>query len=379
MRGRWVLLAWIAPAAAGAQGVTSSLEAGVVSVRFADAVSLSATTLSPTFSLQTRRVLARVNVSASQLGETGWSRQGSGAFALYSTPSEAGVFGEVGASFGGSRFPDGASTAQALAALRLHRQLDTRGAWVGASAGSMYDGAQWRSVRQAELGATFVGSGLTLTLVTTPSVTDDTLTYTDFAGIVGTSLGRLDITASLGARAGAALPIAGGDARTWGGLGVSAWLTSRSALTIGAGTYPVDVTQGFPAGRYLQVGMRVGATRSARAELRAERRRVQRAARAGGVDGFEVIAVRAGEIEVRVRAIDAARVDVMGDLTQWRAVALEQGASGWWTARFRTEASSTELAIRVDWQGWVIPPGAVVVRDEFGGESGRVPLPRPPE
>ncbi len=360
--------------AASAQEAVTSLALGAVSVRFADQAAFAATTISPALSLRGQRAAVNLGGTFSQVSG-GFSQQGSASLALFTPASARGWMGELGGSFGGSSFPDGAATAQGLATARLHWLGVAFSAWAGASVGSMYDGALWRSVRQSQVGVSVPWAVSQLTLAASPSVTDDTLAYTDFLGLVTTAFGPIDLAASVGGRAGASLPIPGGDERLWGGLTLTAWLAPRLSLLVGAGTYPVDVTQGFPAGEYVSASLRLGTFRPTRAAAAATARRIRREARATGLQAATLRRVAVDEIELRVRAPGADRVEVMGDLTRWAPVALVRGRDGLWRGRFASKASVLELVLRLDGGPWLIPPGADQATDEFGGRSGRMAIP----
>lgn len=367
-----LLLVGAAPSGAAlAQEAVAALALGAVSVRFADQPSFAAFTLSPTLAVRSARASVHIGGTLAQVAD-GLSQQGTAALALFTPVSARGWMGEAGGAIGGSSFPDGATTAQGLASARLHWLGRTFAGWVGGGAGAMYDGARWRSVRQSEIGLSVPWEVTQLSLVASPSVTDDTLSYTDFLGLLSTAVGPLDLAASLGGRSGAELPIAGGDQRVWGGVTVTAWLALRLSLVLGAGTYPVDVTQGFPAGQYLSASLRVGTPRAVRAAAAATTRRVRRTARATGLRAAALRRVSADEVELRVRAPQAVRVEVTGDLTRWVPVALVRGSDGVWWGRFPSTAAALELMIRLDGGRWLVPPGADEVTDEFGGRSGRV-------
>lgn len=358
-----------------AQQSALSLEAGAVMVRFADQGEFAAATLSPALVLQSTHLTARLLGSASQLSAGRWSTQGTAVMTAFSAPSARGFVGEAGMALGGSAFPDGARTAQLLGSARLHWLGAPVATWVGAAIGSMNDGVVWRSVRQAELGASVPMRGSNLTLMATPSITDDTLKYADLLAVLGGSRGILDLSASLGGRLGATLPIVGGDQRLWGGVSVAAWIAPRVAITVASGTYPVDVTQGFPAGRYLSAGMRVGATRSVRAMDEARARRINRESRAAGVSSFVLERGEGSVYAVRVRAATAREVLVNGDVTGWRPIALVSDGDGWWRGRLVIPSATAELVVRVDGGAWLVPPGAEEIVDEFGGRSGRMVVP----
>ena len=364
--------------AALAQQTTLALEAGAVSVRFADQGQLSALTVSPSLSVRTSQVSLALLSSASQVRAGSWSTQGTAALAWFTRPTARGLVGEAAGIAGGSAFPGGARTAQAIGSARVHwigPQLST---WVGAGLGSMHDGTRTRSVRQGELGASLYHQGGTLTLVVTPSVTRDAseaLGYTDMLGVLGRSVGVVDLSASLGGRVGATLPIAGGAQRLWGGVNIAAWIAPRAAFMMGIGTYPVDVTQGFPAGQYVSAGLRVGASRAVRSQEISRARRIRSAARASGVTDFTLRRSAPSVYEVRVRARAASAIQLNGDVTGWLPITLVRDEDGWWRGQLRITSGTAEIVIRVNGGEWLVPPGADEIVDEFGGRSGRVVVP----
>lgn len=382
MNSRALFALWLASAVpfgtALAQQSAVALEAGAVLVRFADQGELSAATVSPSVFVQSRHLSARLLGSASQVAAGQWSTQGTAVLTALSSPSVRGFVGEGGITMGGSAFPDGARTAQAIGTARVHWLGGPSALWIGAGLGSMYDGAQWRSVRQGEVGASVPLRSSQLTLLATPSRTDDTLSYTDLLTVLGGSSGAFDVSLSLGGRAGAALPIPGGNQRLWGGVSVAAWIAPRVALTLASGTYPVDVTQGFPAGRYLSAGARMGSARPMRAQDQARSRRISRTARAAGITEFRLVRMSGAIFELRVRAPAAHEVLVNGDVTSWRPIALVPDRDGWWRGRLVVDSRTAELVLRVDGGAWVVPPGAEELVDEFGGRSGRVVMPERP-
>lgn len=365
----------VSASALNAQEITSSIAIGAAQLRFDEQPAFTSLTLSPSLSVRWAALQLLVDGSLAQVGSAGWSTQGGVTAAVYSPVSARGFLFEGAGSFSGSSFPGGVNTAQGLGAARLHFLRDPGSGWVGASVGSMFDGVEWRSVRQAEFGAALNSSSERLTLLVSPSVTDDTLRYTDFLGVVSTALLAVDASLSIGGRSGAVLPIVGGTRRLWGGGQLQVWLQPRAAVVLGAGTYPVDVTQGFPGGEYVSFGLRLGERRSPTATSQAGARRTRRDARASGVQAFSARVADDGTISLRVRSLTAQRVELASDLTQWVPMALTRGSDGWWWLRLpRGDARVLEIAVRVDGGAWLAPPGTEPLRDEFGGASGRLRL-----
>jgi hypothetical protein len=367
------LLALRSPAAA--QELNASLGLGASRVEFADEPAFGSTTLSPTITISGARGSLGLGGTLARVDAASWSRQGLLVGSLFSPVSAGGWMLEGNATAGGARFPSGFATGQGLGALRLHRLGTWLSGWAGGAAGAMYDGAAWRRVQQVEVGGTLSGPQSRVTLMLTPAAVDDSLQYTDLLATYGTAFGAVDVSLSLGGRAGATLPIVGGDARVWGSANLNWWVQQRVAVTAGVGTYPVDLAQGFPAGRYVSAGLRLGARRSLTAINHVAARATATAAREAGLSAFSIRSDDADGISVRVRALGATQVEVAGDVTRWAPVRLERSSDGWWWARLPTASGDiVELAVRVDGGPWLTPPGADPVRDEFGGMSGRVTL-----
>lgn len=364
------------PAAVVAQESGASLAVGAAQVRFAEEPAFTSMTVTPALTLRGAPGTLALSATFAQVGASGWSQQGVATGSLFSPITRQRLLFEATGTAGGSRFPGGFSTGQGLLGLRAHRVGDRVNLWAGAFAGGLNDGASWRRVQQAELGLSATGRYHRAALLASPAVVSDTLRYTDLLASYGTARGPWDVTLSLGARAGTTPMIVGGDQRVWGGAQLQLWLAPRHALQVGVGTYPVDVTQGFPAGRYVSVGLRIGTRRSIAAQAQSEAWETRGTAAAGGVRAFDVSRGNDGTIAIAVRVDGARRVELSGDLTRWEPVALVQGSDGRWWGRFPDPATSVvEVALRVDGGAWIVPPGTDLVRDEFGGVSGRLVLP----
>jgi hypothetical protein len=63
-------------------------------------------------------------------------------------------------------------------------------------------------------------------------------------------------------------------------------------------------------------------------------------------------------------------VEVSGDFTQWAPVSLERASDGWWTTSVRADPGTYQMNLRVDGGQWMVPPGMLTMKDEFGGVTG---------
>jgi hypothetical protein len=75
---------------------------------------------------------------------------------------------------------------------------------------------------------------------------------------------------------------------------------------------------------------------------------------------------------VRVRAPLARMVELSGDFTGWRPMALEASIDGQWSLQLPIAPGTYRVSVRIDGGRWTAPPGTPRVADDFGGESGIV-------
>ncbi len=330
-------------------------------MQYADSIDANAVAVTPSFWIDSRRASLTTIGTFSGFSGGGWSAQGSVDGSLF-TPRRGLLLGEFGATAGGSTRNDASRTGQALGIARAHLSNDTRGVWLGAGFGGTWDGVEWRNVRQAEAAAWMQTGNASAFLSATPIVVDDSIRYADLQFSGALNFPRVDVDASAGFRAGSRLPTLGGTAKSWGSASVTGWITSWIALVASAGTYPVDLTQGFPGGRFASLSIRFGSRRFSPVrdpKLETVTRNV-----------FELRTVNGDMREIRIKAPDATRVEIMGDFTDWNAISLQQEGNGWWSARLPVKQGIHEMNIRVDGGSWTVPAGLPKKSDEFGGSVG---------
>lgn len=359
-----VLTAWIVSCtavAAHAQNARGTLDVGSSIIRYADSISVSAIVISPAF---------RITGRAGSLGGAGTlaraSDFSSGSGTVYgalASPATRPLSIEVGGSAGGSTHGDRTRTGQMLGTARLYWNAPGRGAWAGAGLGRTWDGEIWRAVEQGSAGA-WISSGTGSAVVSiSPTVVDDTITYTDALVTLHRPVGVLELTGSLGARLGDPVPSLVTD-RAWASASIAMWLGTSVAVVASGGTYPVDFTQGFPGGKFLTIGLRFSTPRAMPAAPA-----TTDASRSAGVLAF-ALRVSGARQELRVRAPSASTVEVAGDFTNWMPVRLAADEDGWWSVSRDIPRGTHQISVRVNGGEWVAPPGLVAVRDEFGGSSG---------
>ena len=340
----------------------ASIDASALTMQYADSIDATALAVTPAFWLELPSSLFSTTATLSYFTGGGWSAQGNAGGSIF-TPRVKHFFGEVEGGAGGSTRDDRSRTGQLIGIARGHLSSDNYGAWIGGGVGTTWDGVTWRSLKQAE-GAAWARSGNASAFVSaTPIVVDDSIRYTDAQISGALSLPRVDLNASAGFRSGSRLPTLGGTAKSWGSVSVTAWMMSRFALVASAGTYPVDLTQGFPGGRFASVGVRFGSRRfqpSIAPVLETMSRK-----------NFEIRHL-GSQTELRVRAPSANTVEVMGDFTDWSTVSLRSVENGWWAVQLPISPGIHEMNVRIDGGSWTVPQGLPRKSDEFGGSVGVV-------
>lgn len=374
-RGRVAALLLLCTHLLPAQQVRSSVVLGGVRVRYADALDVNALMLSPAVTVQSGASVLGASGTLSQPTLGPWSAQGqlSGSyFRGFASPFAL----EAGGLAGGSTAEDATHTGNVQAILRVHATAARTGVWAGAGAGRAWDGAAWQPTRVAEIGAWAQWEIVGAVATHSPTVANDSVRYADTQLSLRLRGARFELDGVLGHRGGSARAIGVADPTGWGSLSASLRVSDRTAIVASGGTYPLDLLQGFPSGRFASLGIRLTGPGSgpspeyARSTAELERDRLLRA----GVGALGVRRVAQDRHELRLRASGAARMEVTGDLTGWEPVAMKAGPDGWWTLVLEGAPGTYELTVRRDGGAWVVPPGLVERRDEFGGVAGLITL-----
>lgn len=364
-------MALFTSAAAEAQRVTSTLELSGLRLRYADSVDASSLALSPSFAIAGRRASFELGGTLSRFDGGNWAGQGSLTGGLLA-PVGRRLAGELAGWAGGSAHEDGAKTGQAVGTVRGHVLGPRAGAWIGGGAGYVRTSDERSNgLRHLEAGGWTRMGRVTVLGSVSPTAVGDSIRYTDAQVFLRWIASGVEISGSLGRRWGSRRPTDAGDRSMWGNGSAAVWLMPWLALTASGGTYPLDLTQGFPGGRYGSVGLRL-TTRSRTASPEWEGRYGRELTNPVefGIADFEV---RAGSPErwiVRVRAPGARSIEISGDFTSWEPVSLTASGNGWWTAQLPIPRGTYQMSVRRDGGRWLVPPGLTGVRDEFGGEAG---------
>jgi hypothetical protein len=301
--------------------------------------------------------------SYAQFPDGAWSLRGQAAGSAFS-PSLRGFRVEAAGSLGGTLYQDQSRNGQYTSTLRLHWLGRSAGGWTGGSAGRAWNGAGWMGTRRAEVGA-WVRRGVgSIALTLSPTAIGPDIRYADYEGALQVNSGALELVGSGGVRQWS------GSASTWAMGSAAYWLNGHVALVASAGTYPADYAQGLPPGSYSSLGFRL-ATRRLRAAV--PKLEAQLATSGGRRRGGPALTVRRHSAEtttLRIAAGAAANVEIMGDFTEWRPVALTRVRTGQWEVTLPISSGSHRMNIRVDGGAWDVPRGVAELNDEFSGLVG---------
>lgn len=238
-----------------------------------------------------------------------------------------GITGEVGplVAWGGARYPaaggDGGLLGWPQAA--TDGGFDGRGAW-GAVA----------LLRGAAGGVQGRLEGRHLRL-------DDGAAWSDLSASVGVDVGPADLGLRVGRRMG-------GGGEGWAAARIRVPLSSGIELRGEVGRQPSDPLSGRAAARFATVGVSV---------TLGHRSLAGSAPPAG---------VPAGRTRLALRAEPGARVELIGDWTDWRPIAVEETAPGRYVADVELSPGVHRFGFLVDGR-WTVPEGYPTEPDEYGG------------
>lgn len=342
-------------------------------LRYADTVNATTFGFTPHVSADWRAATLDAIGTYSQFTSGGSALQGSILFARSFRLKEKLLY-EIGGFAGGSSHNDGARTGEVLIDTKLRLAYQRVDLFLGVAAGRACYGGTCSRLLIGESGVSAVSGAAVGSLTFTPSKVSDSTRYADMQGMFFWSRDRLDIGASAGHRFGDELQEFGTDTRTWASFSATQWLAPRLGIVFGAGTYPMDLTQGFPGGRFASLSVRI------RTGTFGQRASVTETPAIGPDSVFDVPvvaefrAVRQDRNRVILSATvpGAASVEITGDFTQWKPVSLIQNPlrSGVWSATVSMPPGKYQMNMRVNGGSWMVPPGLLPLTDEFGGAVG---------
>jgi hypothetical protein len=294
------------------------------------------------------------NLTAFEGGQ--WASQARGDLSLLVRPAgPAGrVFGEVLGSAAGSLHSTGYRTAATRGELRLHLAGRTAGLWAGGTGatGWMSSSTGIATALGPTAGAWARHRAWSVSAHWAP-LRFEGYWFPEVQGRLSTTVGPVDLMGYAGWRGA---PSASGlSSSTWGGGTLALWFTRRVALVVGGGSYPADLIQALPRGRYVTAGIRLSAGRPSVWTT---------------PSGLRAIYTQApGEGELRFAVPGATRVELVADWTHWQPVPMERGQDGQWVLRVALPPGVYRFNLIVDGERWIVPEGVTAVDDGYGGKN----------
>ena len=252
---------------------------------------------------------------------------------------------------------------------RIRFERDDQGGHSELAVARAFDGRFWQTVLMAE-GRAWMRRGVVFTGLRTTAIqlgTGDMLA--DNEGQLEWLAGRGVISTSLGVRLGEAER----GTRGWGAFSVTWPMLVDSWTTLSVGSYPADLIQNLPAGRYISLALRLPhgrlpATRRPPPPPPPPRPRIPDlpvALRLAMVTGpaLDSTDIR----EVRVWAPGARTVEIMADFVDWLPVPLVRQPNGEWRGYYRIAPGLHRVNVRLDGTELDAPLNWPTEKDEFLG------------
>jgi hypothetical protein len=384
-----VLLATVA-APAAAQ-VRASLDIGAGSSRSDGALSSAVASFAPSFQLDEGPLRFDAAGTYTDAPAGRWNFQGTSQLVLRS-PRLAFVRAELAGSadWTSHRQVDGTAVLGAEARIYLHPIAGTS-LWAGHTRGLAWSVGQQTPVKRSQAGAS-AGRGQLQVGVTLASTSFDSPGSDDrIAGLAPAvdALAADTAGSPAGPRRGERAGFT--DAMLWGrwshrafdvdlSVGrrfsrstseVTLWSVSAArtimpnlALVAAAGRAGSDPVTALPGSRYVVLGFRLAVGAPTMREREEDPRPPDAHA------AFRVGPPGEGGRELVVRARDALVVEIAGDFTDWRPVAMASTGDGEWRVVIPMPPGLHRAIVRTDGGAWKAPAGTRAVQNEFGNQVG---------
>lgn len=330
-------------------------------VAFDTITTLNAVSVSPAVEWQSAARFANLGGSIAGFEDGEWAAQARGDLSLLFNP-----FGavsrlrlETAGVAAGTYHTSDFGTAAGRAELRLHLASRQVGGWVGGVAAAGWSsGSETATAIGPTAGVWGRAGGTRASLRLTP-LRIEGFWFPELDGRASAAFGRFEAAAYGGWRDGnteAAI-----DTDWWGGGSLMFWLSPTVAVIAAGGSYPEDLLQALPTGRYVSFGVRVTSRRATVPFVRSIGRPVYERESGSGL--------------LRFRVANATRVEFASDRTQWRRLPMQRAPDGSWILRLRLPPGVHRFNLIVDGTEWIVPEGVPPLADGYGGRVGLLIVP----
>ena len=169
---------------------------------------------------------------------------------------------------------------------------------------------------------------------------------------------------------GARLASRGVPSGSWGSATLAVRLSSPLSLVVGAGMASGGRFALDGEHRFVTLGFRV------RPQFAPRMPETRSTPAAATISGLSIGPLGGSRYELSIVAPRARQVEITGDFTNWKPLALTRAADGRWTATLALPAGTHRINARVDGGSWVVPPGLTTMSDDFAGEVGLLVIER---
>lgn len=369
-------------AASSAQAQARTRDLGFATVRYENGLTLSALTLYETITGGLRNAPVSADGLVSLFSDGRWSMQGSVEGTRTSDPVPlAPRFAPWFSSMRSEVSLGAASTAQAgfmptLAILgrgTLVFEHAVRGGRVGAAVARTFDGRYWRTTLLGEAHAWVQRGSASYALTVQPMQLAVGDVLGDTQADAQWTRGNTTVATTLGIRLGEAQR----GTVSWVSLAVTRPIRRDIWATFSAGSYPADLLQSLPGGRFLSFAIRLPDGRLPPLHLPPPppppvRRppELPTTARLALVIGF---ALDSADLrEIRVWAPGARKVELMADFVNWVPVPLIRQPDGVWRGYYRVAPGLHSLNVLIDGRVVDTPDNLARHDDGFGGRVAQI-------
>ena len=400
----------LSAADAGAQLVHRvSVDAGGATLDQANVARVTAPTLAANWRLAGETAALDLTGAATLASADRWAAQGVLAGAW--TPGGTGAW-ELGGVATALRYRGASPAAHVLGLAR--RRLDGErwggwGAWVGAGGGFLTREGLQAPIAAADAGVWWHGRGptLSLALAAQRARLDSTIVPptapAPYGVVVASPVGLNATPPAVAAVAAAVRPLLAVDltgAVAWSGprgeLALSTgvrrapaqfggvrgialasgvwWALPRVGVIASAGDQMADPLRGMPAVRHLSLGLRWRVAPAGRAAAAPPPTASPAPVASADAPLAEAVDGPGETRRLRVRAPGAQRVEVRGDWTDWRPVALVRDGDAWVLAD-PVPRGTRRLTVRADGGAWRVPANLAGADDDFGSRVGLLIVP----
>jgi len=356
--------------------VTADVEAGITDVQYDGFLASGAASISPTMRWQHPGGRGFFSARGTYLQFQSGRRSIDGsANGSWFTPLARHWRGELGLAAGASDYANIASFSHGQVDARLHLMDEDRGGWIAATLGRSSFGTGPRPVTVVAVGMWLLRTDKTMFVSLDRSFIGDTA-YTDLRSSARWRGASIVLEGIVGARVWSR----GGGRGVFGEGSATLTLGRQAALVLTAGRYPTDVVSGSLAGRYVTAAVRLGTIaihRPATPALTNAHASESHGSRSTTDTRLEIQAREDDDVRLTLYAPGATAVEISGDFTDWRPVALSRSptTADAWVASLRIPHGMHRINVRRDGGPWMAPGGTTRAVDDYDGEVGVFILP----